>query len=99
MRRQWLLSIGAVVLAFLSSQHHNLMMMLFALGLGNAGMSAMTEVPLIRDAMLGMSLLMVAAVGYQISKPNRPMAMRVTGALSILFTLGIAGWSVLRFGL
>jgi hypothetical protein len=75
------------------------MMMLFALGLGNAGMSAMTEVPLIRDAMLGMSLLMVAAVGYQISKPNRPMAMRVTGALSILFTLGIAGWSVLRFGL
>lgn len=99
MRRQWLLSIGAVVLAFLSSQHHNLMMMLFALGLGNAGMSAMTEVPLIRDAMLGMSLLMVAAVGYQISKPNRPMAMRVTGALSILFTLGIAGWSVLRIGL
>lgn len=99
MRREWLLSIGAVVLAFLSSQHHNLMMMLFALGLGDASMSFMTEVPLVRTAMLVMSLVMVAAVTYQISKPSRPMAMRVTGALSILFTLGIAGWSVLRFGL
>jgi hypothetical protein len=99
MRREWLLSIGAVVLAFLSSQHHNLMMLLFALGLGDAGMSVMTEVPLLRTLMLLMSLIMVAAVGYQISRPNRPAAMRVTGALSILFTLGIAGWSVMHFGL
>ena len=99
MRKEWLLSFGAVALAFLGSQHHNLMMVLFALGLGNAGMSAMTEMPLIRDVMLAMSLIMAAAIGYQISKPNRPTAMRVTGALSILFTLGIAGWSVLRFGL
>ena len=30
MRWQWLLSIGAVVLAFLGSQHHNLMMLLVA---------------------------------------------------------------------
>ncbi len=99
MRREWLLSIGAVVLAFLSSQHHNLMMLLFALGLGDAGMSVMTEVPLLRTLMLLMSLIMAAAVGYQISRPNRPTAMRVTGALSILFTLGIAGWSVMHFGL
>jgi len=87
------------VLAFLSSQHHNVMMLLFALGLGNAGMSVMTEVPLVRTVMLVMSLVMAAALSYQISRPNRPTAMRVTGALSILFTLGIAGWSVMRFGL
>ena len=99
MRREWLLSIGAVVLAFLSSQHHNVMMLLFALGLGNAGMSVMTEVPLVRTVMLVMSLVMAAALSYQISRPNRPTAMRVTGALSILFTLGVAGWSVMRFGL
>lgn len=103
MRREWLLSFGAMALAFLGTQHHNLMMlflMLFlALGLGNAGMSVMTAVPLVRTAMLVMSLLMAAALGYQISRPSRPLAMRVTGALSILFTLGLTGWSVLYFGL
>lgn len=99
MRREWLLSFGAVTLAFLGTQHHNLMMLLVALGLGDAGMSAMTEVPLVRTAMLGLSLVMVAVIGYQISGPSRPLAMRVTGALSILFTLGLAGWSVLHLGL
>ena len=99
MRREWLLSIGAVVLAFLGAQHHNIMMLFFMLGLGDASMSAMTAVPLVRSVMLVLSLLMAAMVGYQISRPNRPTAMRVTGALSILFTLGIAGWSVMHFGL
>jgi hypothetical protein len=99
MRQEWLLSLGAVALAFLGSQHHNLMMLLFALGLGNMGMSVMTEIPLVRAVMLAVSLVMAAAIGYQISKPNGPFVMRLTGTLSILFTLGIVGWSVLRFGL
>ena len=99
MRREWLLSFGAVALAFLGSQHHNLMMLLFALGLGNVGMSLMTEMPLVRTVMLAVSLVMVAVIAYQISRPSRPLAMRLTGALSILFTLGIVGWSVMRFGL
>jgi hypothetical protein len=99
MRKEWLLSAGAVVLAFLGTQHHNLMMLLLAVGLGNAGMSLMTELPLVRDVMLGMSLLMAAVIGYQISRPNRPAAMRVTGALSIVITLGLAGSSVLHLGL
>ncbi len=99
MRREWLLSFGAVGLAFLGSQHHNLMMLLLALGLGNAGMSLTTEVPIVRPVMLCLSPVMVAAIGYQISKPNRPWAMRVAGALSMLFTLGIVVWSVSHFGL
>jgi hypothetical protein len=99
MRKEWLLSAGAVVLAFLGAQHHNLMMLLFAVGLGNAGMSLMTELALARNVMLGMSLLMAAAIGYQISRPNRPTAIRVTGVLSVVITLGLAGWSVLHFGL
>jgi hypothetical protein len=99
MQREWLLSFGAIALAFFGSQHHNLMMLLFALGLGNAGMSVMTEMPLVRGVMLAVSLVMAAAIGYQISRPSRPLTIRVTGALSILFTLGIVGWSVLRFGL
>ena len=99
MRREWLLSACAVLLAFLGAQHHNLMMLLFAVGLGNAGMSLMTTLPVVRDAMLVMSLVMSAVIAYQISRPNRPTAMRVTGALSILVTLGIAGWSLLHLGL
>jgi len=96
---RWLLWLGAVLLAFLATQHHNLMMLLFAVGLGNAGMSLMTKLPLVRDVMLGMSLVMVAVIGYQILRPNIPTAMRITGTLSILVTLGLAGWSVLHFGL
>jgi hypothetical protein len=99
MRREWLLSVGAVALAFLGSQHHNLMMVLFALGLGSAEMNLMTEMPLVRFAMLALSLLMVAGIAYQISRPGRPLAMRLTVSLSILLTLAIVGWSVLRFGL
>ena len=98
MQRGWMLSLGAVLLALLGTQHHNLMMLLFAVGLSNAGMSLMTKLPLVRDVMLGMSLLMAAVIGYQISRPSRPTAMRVTGTLSILITLGLAGWSVLHFG-
>src|SRR5271169_6361422 len=99
MRKEWLLSIGAVVLAFLGTQHHNIMMLLFAVGLGNAGMSLMTSLPWVRAAMLLMSLAMAAVIGFHISRPNRPTAMRVTGALSILITLGIAGWSLMHLGL
>ncbi len=99
MQREWLLSAGAVALAFLGAQHHNLMMLLFAVGLGNVGMSFMTQMPLVRDLMLVMSLLMAAAIAWHISRPQRPTAMRVTGAISIALTLGIAGWSLLHFGL
>ena len=99
MRREWLLSVSAVVFAFLSSQHHNLMMLLFAVGLGNASMSLMTQMPWLREAMLIMSLVLAVAIAYQILLPNRPTAMRVTGMLSLIFTLGLAGWSVLNFGL
>jgi hypothetical protein len=96
---RWMPSLGAVLLAFLATQHHNLMMLLFAVGLGNAGMSLMTQLPLVRDAMLGISVLMVAVIGYQISRPGSPSVRRITGTLSILITLGLAGWSVLHFGL
>ena len=98
MRREWLLSTGAVVLAFLGTQHHNLMMGLFAIGLGNAGMSLMPSLPLVRELMIAMSLVMAAVIAFQISRPKRPMAARVMGAASIVFTLGLAGWSLWHLG-
>lgn len=99
MRRKWPVSLAAVTLAFLGSQHHTLMMLLFALGLGNVGVGMVTEMPVLRTVMLAVSLLMVAIISYQISRPSRPLTMRITGVVSILFTLGIVGWSILRFGL
>ena len=99
MRRKWLLSLGAVALAVLGAQHHNLMMAALAVGLGTGGMSLMAEMPIVRDAMLAMSVVMVAVIGWQITRPKRPAAVRVIGTLSIVLTLAIAGWTFLRFGL
>ena len=92
-------AIVAVVLAFLASQHHTIMMTLFAFGLGNTAMSFMTAAPIVRDAMLGMSLVMVAVVAWQIKDRRRPRSMRVTGALSIVATIALAAYSIFRFGL
>lgn len=92
-------SIAAVALAFLASQHHNLHMLLLAFGLGEAGMRFMTAAPAVRDAMLGMSLAMVGVIAYQIRDSRRPVSTRIIGLISILATLGLAGWSVARFGL
>jgi hypothetical protein len=92
-------AIAAVVLAFLASQHHTIMMTLFAFGLSNTAMSFMTAAPLVRDAMLGMSLVMIAVVAWQIKDKRRPRSVRVTGAVSIVATLALAAWSIVQFGL
>jgi hypothetical protein len=42
---------------------------------------------------------MVAVIAWQITRPKRPPAVRLVGALSILLTLAIAGWTLLRVGL
>ncbi len=91
-------AIGAPLLAFLASQHHTIMMGLFAFGLSDTAMSFMTAAPLVRDAMLGMSLAMVAVVAWQIKDRRRPRPMRVAGAVSILVTLALAAWSIIQFG-
>ena len=95
---EWLLSIGAMVLAFLASQHHNLHMLLLSFGLGGAWSSFMIEVPLVRSAMLLLSLLMVSVLVYQIKDTKRSRSMRTTGAISIIVTLGLGIWSIVQFG-
>lgn len=98
-RREWLLSVGSAGLAFLAGQHHAVMMVVLAVGLGDAAAGAMTAAPLVRRAMLGMSLLMAAVIGWRMLGARRPRAMRVMGAVSIAATLGLAAWTVARFGL
>lgn len=98
MRKEGITSVGAVVLAFLASQHHTLHMLLFTIGLGGAGMGFMTMFPMVRRVMLLMSLAMVGVIVYQVRDPNRPTSMRIMGGLSILLTLGLLVWSVLQFG-
>lgn len=91
-------AIGAIVLALLASQHHTLMMALLAFGLSGAAMSVMTVVPVVRTVMLGLSLVMVAVIAWQIRDARRPRSMRIMGVLSIAATIGLSVWSISRFG-
>jgi hypothetical protein len=96
---EWLLSIGAMVLAFLTSQHHNLHMLMLSFGIGGAWSSLMIEVPLLRRVMLLLSLAMVAGIGYQMRRNGkRSRSRRLTGAISIIVTIGLTVWSFMQFG-
>ncbi|MBI2117039.1 MAG: hypothetical protein HYT85_18435 [candidate division NC10 bacterium] len=99
MRKDGFAAVGAIVLAFLASQHHTLHMMLFAIGLGGAGMSFMTMFPMVRRVMLLMSLAMVGLMLYQLRDSKRPISMRITIGMSILVTLGLVVWSVSQLGM
>ena len=92
-------SVGSVALAFLASQHHNLMMLMFAVGLSTAGMGAMTEFPMVRRLMILMSLVVAGVTAYHLAIRHRPLGMRLLGVGSVVLTLGLLGWSVSQFGL
>jgi hypothetical protein len=91
-------SIGAVLLAFLASQHHTLHMLLLAAGLGGTGTGLMTAFPLLRRAMLLMSLLIAGGLAYRMRDAGCPRSMRILNGVSILLTIGIVMWSVTQFG-
>jgi hypothetical protein len=92
-------SIGATLLAFAASQHHNLHMALLALGLGGSGMTFMQVYPGVRRVMLAVSVtMMVVGVRSVFRRPASPQMRLVTIAFSAL-TLAIIGWSLIRFGL
>jgi len=99
MRTEGITSFGAVFLAFLATQHHNLHMLLIAIGIGGAGMGFMTMFPVVRRIMLLMSLAMVGLMVYRARDSRRPASMRILNIVSVLVTLGLAGWSVSQFGL
>ncbi len=98
-QRERVLSIGAMVLAFLASQHHSLHMLLLAAGLGGASATLMTAVPLVRRVMLVMALVMVVVMVYQMRNAKRPKSVRLMNVVSIVVTLGLVAWSVMQFGL
>lgn len=98
MQKERVLSIGAMLLAFLASQHHSLHMLLLMAGLGGASVSLMTAVPIIRRVMLVMSLVMVVVMAHQMRDAKRPKSVRVMNAVSIAVTLGLIAWSVMQFG-
>jgi len=99
MAKEGVTSIVAIVLAFLTSQHHTLHMLLLTIGLGGAGMSFMTMFPMVRRVMLFMSLVMVGVIVYQVRDPKRPTSMRIMGGVSILLSLGLLIWPVMQFGI
>jgi hypothetical protein len=98
-RREGLTAVGSMLLAFLASQHHTLHMLLFTLGMGSAGMGFMNQFPVLRRAMLLMSLMMTGWTVYRLWRRQRPTGMRIFGALSAALSLALIGWSVYQFGL
>ena len=99
LRRESLVSAGSMLLVFLASQHHTLHMLLMTVGVGGAGMGFMTVFPVVRRAMLVLSLLMTGWTLYQLSRPHRPKPMRLTGGLSAAVSLGLIVWSVYQYGM
>lgn len=99
MRKESLTAAGSMLLAFLASQHHNLHMLLFTVGMGSAGMGFMTHFPMIRRFMLLMSVVMTGLTVWQLWRRQRPAPMRVVGGISAAVSLGLVVWSVYQFGL
>lgn len=99
MKREGLVSIGAAVLAFLATQHHNLHMLLLALGLGGAGVAFVQAYPGIRRGMLLLSLVMVVASVSTLRRTQMPSAARVLVSLFTALALGLVVWSLVQFGL
>jgi hypothetical protein len=92
-------TIGAAGLAFIASQHHNVHMLLIALGVGGAGSTVMQSFPWARRLMLLVSIGVVAVnlAGVRRSAVSRRMrgVVLVFSALTIVIVV----WSVIRFGL
>lgn len=97
-RSDGITSFGGVFLAFIATQHHNLHMLLIAVGIGGAGMGFMTMFPVVRQIMLLMSLAIVGLMVYRACDSRRPARMRILNIVSVFVTLGLAGWSVSQFG-
>lgn len=98
-RRESVLSVGSILLAFLASQHHTLHMLLMALGAGGASMSFMAMFPMVRRAMLILALLMIGWTIRQLYRQQQPKAMRLMGSLSAVVSLALVAWSVYQFGI
>ena len=98
-KREGIASIGAVVLAFLAGQHHNLHMLLLALGLGSAGMTFIQAYPVIRRGMLLLSLAMVVLNVRSLGRRTMSPGMRVAVVVFNALALGAIVWSLRTFGL
>ncbi len=98
MKREGVTSVGGALLALLASQHHNLHMLVMALGLGGAGMTFMQAYPAIRRVMLFMSLGMIAVNVVSLRRHPMGLAMRGLVAFFTILTLGLVAWSLVQFG-
>lgn len=87
------------MLAFLASQHHNLHMALLTLGLGGSAMTFVQVYPGIRRGMLLASLAVVVMNVRSLQRRPATSAMRVLIVGFSVLTVGVAVWSVIRFGL
>jgi hypothetical protein len=91
-------TIGAAVLAFVASQHHNVHMLLIALGAGGAGSTFMQTYPWARRLMLLVSIGVVAVNLAGLRTSRLPQRTRRVVLVFSALTIIIVIWSVARFG-
>jgi hypothetical protein len=92
-------SIGAMALAFLASQHHNIHMVLLTLGLGGSGMTFLQVYPGIRRGMLLASLVVVALNLRSLKRRPMTSVMRRLVVIFSVLTAALVVWSLARFGI
>ncbi len=98
MQRSSLPSIVSVVLAVLASQHHLIHMAVLWVGVGSAGMSAMTVFPWVRRALLGLSLLFVGISLLVLRRHQQPRWLRWLNIGSSITTVALLAWSIVQTG-
>jgi hypothetical protein len=92
-------TIGAAALAFIASQHHNVHMLLIALGVGGAGSTFMQTYPWARRLMLLVSIGVVAVNVTGLRRSTVPKRTRGVVLVFSALTIVIVIWSAVRFGL
>lgn len=99
MRKEGTTSFGALVLASLASQHHNVHMALLTLGLSESGITFMQVYPNVRRGMLLVSFAAVAMNLRSLRRQSPPPSMRLVIVGFSVITVVVIVWSLVRFGL
>jgi hypothetical protein len=98
-QKEYVTSVGSVLTALLAGSHHWIHMLILALGVGSGAVSGLMTNPLVRHAMLVLSLSMVAYM--QITywrRKHRTWAMTLVVMFSSVMSVGMSFYALIATG-
>jgi len=98
MQRSTISSLVGVGVAILASQHHLIHMAILWIGLGSAGISAMSVFPWVRRALFALSLLFVGISFLVMRRHSQRPWLRWLNIGSSIMTIGLLAWSIMQTG-